>query len=89
MYCINGVFGLTTIINANSLGVKIQQRLPDWIRVRGMSAYQLTTMGSTAEGALFWGNLTALSSMYTSLASAAGLGLSVAFFVRLEGGRGK
>lgn len=82
-------FGFTTIINANSLGVQIQLSLPDWIRARGMSAYQLTTMGCTAAGALFWGNLTALTSMFTTLASAAGLGLLIAFLVRFEGRRVK
>lgn len=76
-------FGLTTIINANSLGVQIQLILPDWIRARGMSAYQLTTMGCTAAGALFWGNLTALTSMLTTLESAAFLGISTAFLMRL------
>jgi quinol monooxygenase YgiN len=40
---------------ANSLTVSAQQALPDWVRARGMSIYQMALMGGTAAGALLWG----------------------------------
>ena len=42
---------------ANSLTVAAQMALPDWVRARGMSIYQMALMGSTAAGAALWGQV--------------------------------
>ena len=45
--------GAAWISAANSLTVSAQLALPDWVRARGMSIYQMALMGSTA--ALMYG----------------------------------
>jgi quinol monooxygenase YgiN len=45
--------------------------LPDWVRARGMSIYQMALMGATASGAALWGQVATLSSIQHSLAIAA------------------
>jgi hypothetical protein len=42
--------------------------LPDWVRARGMSIYQMALMGSTAAGAAMWGQVATWSSIHTSIA---------------------
>ena len=63
--------GLSLITTANTLGVKAQMALPNWVRARGMAAYQMSIMGGTAVGAALWGKVAALTSVPTSLISAA------------------
>jgi hypothetical protein len=45
--------------------------LPDWVRARGMSIYQMALMGGTAVGAALWGQVATLTSVRTSLVLAA------------------
>ena len=45
------VAGAAWIAVANSLTVSAQLALPDWVRARGMSIYQMALMGSSAAGA--------------------------------------
>ena len=45
--------------------------LPDWVRARGMSIYQMAMMGSTAAGAALWGQVATWTSIHDSLAIAA------------------
>ena len=47
--------GMAWITVANSLTVAAQMALPDWVRARGMSIYQMALMGSTAAGAALLG----------------------------------
>lgn len=67
--------GLSLISTANTLGVKAQMALPNWVRARGMSAYQMSIMGGTAIGAALWGKMAALSSVPVSLIAAAVTGV--------------
>ena len=61
------IAGAAWILVANSVTIAAQLALPDWIRARGMSIYQMGIMGSTALGAYIWGRLAELTSVPTSL----------------------
>ena len=65
------VSGMAWITVANSLTVSAQMVLPDWVRARGMSIYQMALMGSTAIGAALWGQVASWTSIHESLAIAA------------------
>jgi MFS family permease len=69
------VAGVAWITVANSLTVAAQMALPDWVRARGMSIYQMALMGSTAAGAALWGQVATLTSVPQSLAIAAVTGV--------------
>jgi MFS family permease len=60
---------------ANSLTVSAQMALPDWVRARGMSIYQMAVMGSTAAGAAIWGQVATVTSIHTALAISAATGV--------------
>ncbi len=66
------VAGAAWISVANSVTVSAQLALPDWVRARGMSIYQMSIMGGTAFGAFAWGKLADLTSVPVSLACCAG-----------------
>jgi MFS family permease len=68
--------GAAWITVANSLTVAAQMSLPDWVRARGMSVYQMALMGSTAIGAALWGQLATSSSIRVALAVSAITGVS-------------
>ena len=59
--------GMAWLVVANTLSVTAQMSLPDWVRARGMSVFQVALMGSSAVGALFWGQVAALSDVRTSI----------------------
>jgi len=63
--------GMAWITTANTLTVSAQLALPDWVRARGMSIYQMALMGASALGAAAWGQVAAFSSVHTSLTIAA------------------
>lgn len=63
--------GVAWITVANSLSVSAQMTLPNWVRARGMSMYQMALMGSGALGAALWGQVATWSSVQTSLLVAA------------------
>jgi len=63
--------GASWISAANSLTVSAQLALPDWVRARGMSIYQMALMGSSAFGAALWGQVATWTDVQTSLAVAA------------------
>lgn len=65
------VGGMAWITTANSLSVSAQLALPNWVRARGMSIYQMAIMGATAAGAAFWGQVASVTSVHMSLAIAA------------------
>jgi MFS family permease len=60
--------GAAWITVANSLTVAAQMALPDWVRARGMSIYQMALMGSTAAGAALWGQVATWSSIHDAIA---------------------
>ena len=63
--------GAAWITVANSLSVSAQLALPDWVRARGMSTYQMAIMGSTAIGAALWGQVATIGTLQASLYIAA------------------
>ena len=80
--------GMAWITTANSLSVSAQLALPNWVRARGMSIYQMAIMGATALGAAVWGQVATLTSVRTSLALAALTGaLAMALVQRLVADR--
>jgi len=62
--------GASWIAVANSLTVAAQMGLPDWVRARGMSIYQMALMGSTAAGAALWGQIATWSNIHEAIAIA-------------------
>jgi MFS family permease len=63
--------GMAWMTVANSLSVSAQMVLPDWVRARGMSIYQMALMGSTAVGAALWGQVADLTNIHESIGIAA------------------
>ena len=51
------VCGMAWISVANSLTVSAQMAMPNWVRARGMSIYQMALMGGSAAGSLLWGQV--------------------------------
>ena len=72
--------GIAWITCANSLSVSAQLSLPDWVRARGMSMYQMAIMGGSALGAALWGQIATVTSVPTALFVAAASG-SVCMFL--------
>ncbi|MGI4778039.1 MAG: MFS transporter [Janthinobacterium lividum] len=62
--CVGGAAWITV---ANSLSVSAQLALPDWVRARGMSMFQMAIMGASAFGAALWGHIATVSSLQASL----------------------
>ena len=82
------VSGAAWILVANSVTIAAQLALPDWVRARGMSIYQMAIMGGSAFGAILWGKLAELTSIHVSLGVAAASMLVALAFTRhrkLEG----
>jgi MFS family permease len=83
------VLGMAWISVANSLAVAAQVAMPDWVRARGMSIYQMALMGGAAAGSLLWGQVAALVGVQGAVLAAAGFGLTVLLVTRrltVEGG---
>jgi MFS family permease len=74
--------GMALLATANTLGVAAQMALPNWVRARGMSIYQMSIMGSTAIGAAIWGKVASLGSVQISMAVAAVSGLTALLIVQ-------
>ncbi len=67
--------GMAWITVANSLSVSAQLALPDWVRARGMSIYQMAIMGASAFGAALWGQVATAGTLRASLGAAAVTGV--------------
>lgn len=76
------VMGMAWILVANAVTTAAQLSLPDWVRARGMSMYQMSIMGSSALGAATWGHIANWSSVPTSLAIAGASTVVVAMLTR-------
>ncbi|MBG6071819.1 MULTISPECIES: MFS transporter [unclassified Polaromonas] len=63
--------GMAWITCANALSVSAQLALPDWVRARGMSMYQMAIMGASALGAALWGQVATVTDVPTALLVAA------------------
>ncbi|MEJ7930740.1 MFS transporter [Ramlibacter sp. AN1015] len=83
------ISGMAWISSANSLTLSAQMALPDWVRARGMSIYQMALMGSTAAGAALWGQIATWTTIHQSLlASAASAVVLMLLAYRLVPDRG-
>lgn len=69
------IAGIAWLSVANSLSVSAQMGLPDWVRARAMSIFQMALMGSAALGAALWGQVATFTSVRASVMLAAGFGL--------------
>ena len=63
--------GMAWITCVNSLCVSAQLSLPDWVRARGMSMYQMAIMGASASGAALWGQVAEFTDISMGLLLAA------------------
>lgn len=81
--------GAAWISTANSLVLAAQQVLPNWVRARGMSIYQMALMGGTAIGAGVWGQVAGWAGVPAAVVAAALAGVLALFLSRrwtVEGG---
>lgn len=67
--------GAAWITTANTLSVSAQLALPDWVRARGMSIFQMAIMGASALGAAVWGQIATVTNVPTSMLIAASTGV--------------
>lgn len=74
--------GMVWLANANSLSVSAQMALPDWVRARGMSVFQMGIMGGSALGAAVWGQVATVTSLQTSLLVTAASGVLALLLTR-------
>ncbi len=74
--------GIATISVANALSVSAQLALPNWVRARGMSIYQMSLMGGGAIGAAIWGQLAEFTGLRESLLVAAVVGAVTMMLIR-------
>ena len=74
--------GMAWLANANSLSVSAQMALPDWVRARGMSVFQMAIMSGSALGAAVWGQVATVTSVATSLLIAAASGVLALLLTR-------
>ena len=70
------IVGATWISVANTVTLSAQLVLPDWVRARGMSIYQMAMMGSSALGAAFWGQVATLTDVHAAIVGAAVVALA-------------
>ncbi len=61
------VCGIAWITVANANTVAAQMALPDWVRARGMSIYQMAIMGASALGAALWGQVATLGDIHQAV----------------------
>ena len=83
------VIGMAWISVANSLTISAQVAMPDWVRARGMSIYQMALMGGAAAGSLLWGQVASWVGVREAVFAAAAFGVVVLLLSRkltVEGG---
>lgn len=66
--------GAAWITTGNTLSLTIQLGLPDWVRARGMSIFQMTFMGASALGSAIWGQIATWTDVPLTLGIAATTG---------------
>jgi MFS family permease len=69
--------GMCWISVANSLTVSAQIAMPNWVRARGMSIYQMALMGGSAAGSLVWGQVADIVNVRGAVLASAAFGLLV------------
>jgi MFS family permease len=81
--------GMAWISVANSLTVAAQVAMPNWVRARGMSIYQMALMGGSAAGSVLWGQVAEHAGVKGAVLAAAGFGVLVLLLtwrLTVEGG---
>ncbi len=68
--------GAAWLTTANTLSVSAQVSLPDWVRARGMSMYQMAIMGAASLGAAVWGQIATWSTVPMALGLSAASGMA-------------
>jgi MFS family permease len=71
------IAGMAWISVANSLTIAAQMAMPDWVRARGMSIYQMALMGGAAAGSVLWGQVATFVGVAGAVWAAAGFGVAV------------
>jgi MFS family permease len=74
--------GAAWITAANSLTLAAQFALPDWVRARGMSIYQMALMAGAAGGAALWGQVASRTDLRTGLLVSSALALALVLLLR-------
>ena len=74
--------GMSWFSVGNSLSTASQLSLPNWIRARGMSFYQMSLMGGSALGAFVWGKITTSHNVTVSICLSAVFGLVMLVLIR-------
>jgi MFS family permease/quinol monooxygenase YgiN len=77
--------GMAWISTANSLTISAQLALPNWVRARGMSIYQMALMGGSAAGSFIWGQVAGVTNVRTAVIGAAIFGPLVLLLTRKGG----
>jgi MFS family permease len=83
------VVGMAWLSTANTLTVSAQLALPNWVRARGMSIYQMALMGGSAAGSIVWGQVAGAAGIRAAVVGAALLGVALLAPLRrwsVEGG---
>jgi MFS family permease len=83
------MIGMAWISVANSLTVAAQVAMPNWVRARGMSIYQMALMGGSAAGSLLWGQVAEHLGVRGAVLAAAAFGVAMLALTRrltVEGG---
>ena len=83
------VVGMAFISTANTLTVSAQLALPNWVRARGMSIYQMALMGGSAAGSIVWGQVAGAAGVPAAVVAAAVLACALLLPLRrfsVEGG---
>jgi len=76
------IAGMAWISTANTLAMSAQLALPNWVRARGMSIYQMALMGGTAFGAMLFGKVAGWASVPMAILAAAAIGLFLLLLTR-------
>jgi len=76
------VGGFAWLTVANSISISAQLALPNWVRARGMSIYQMALMGGAAAGSALWGQVAGWTDVPTALLAAALVGPLLALLTR-------
>ena len=71
------VVGMAWIAASSTLSMVAQLSLPDWVRARGMSMYQMALMAGTGFGAMLFGTVAGWVGVNVAILIAAGAGLMV------------
>ena len=81
--------GMCWISVVNTFTVAAQVAMPNWVRARGMSIYQMALMGGSAAGSVVWGQVAGLLDVRSAVLASAVFGVLVLLVTRrltVEGG---